>query len=182
MLFSDLRGFTSFVEEHPPEEVMAYLRAYFTAMHRAIRAHRGLVLQFVGDEIEAVFGVPVPFADHTEAAVQAALDMRRALAEFNAQHAGGRMPPLAHGIGLHTGPVLAGNSGSEQQSAYALIGNTVNVASRLQDLTKDEGWDILVSEQVVRRLKGSYRLEQVGTRRLKNYSQPVVVYRLIARA
>lgn len=182
VLFSDLRGFTSFVEEHPPEEVMAYLRAYFTAMHRAIRAHRGLVLQFVGDEIEAVFGVPVPFADHTEAAVQAALDMRRALAEFNAQHAGGRMPPLAHGIGLHTGPVLAGNSGSEQQSAYALIGSTVNVASRLQDLTKDEGWDILVSEQVVRRLKGSYRLEQVGTRRLKNYSQPVVVYRLIDRA
>jgi adenylate cyclase len=132
VMFVDLREFTPFVENNPPEEVMSGLRAYFTAMHRAIRLRRGLVLQFVGDEIEAVFGIPVRFEGHADAAVRAAIDMRRALRELNAERIASGKPRFAHGIGIHSGSVLAGNSGSEDQSAYALIGNTVNVASRIE--------------------------------------------------
>lgn len=178
MLFSDLRGFTPFVENHPPEEVIAGMRAYFTAMHRAIRRHRGLVLQFVGDEIEAVFGVPVHFDGHQEAAVRAALDMRRALQEFNREREAAGKPAFAHGIGIHSGRVLAGNTGSEEQSAYALIGDTVNVASRIEGMTKEIGCDILVSRETVQALTGDYPLEEQPPRMVKGYSRPVVVYRL----
>lgn len=178
VMFVDLRGFTPFVENNPPEEVMSGLRTYFTAMHRAIRFRRGLVLQFVGDEIEAVFGVPIPFEGHADTAVRAAMDMRRALKELNAERVASGKEPFAHGIGIHSGTVLAGNSGSEDQSAYALIGNTVNVASRIEGLTREIGCDILVSQETVERLKGSFPLVKESARFVKGYSQPITVYRL----
>ncbi|MCP4668185.1 MAG: adenylate/guanylate cyclase domain-containing protein [Deltaproteobacteria bacterium] len=179
VLFADLRNFTPFVENNPPEEVISGMRAYFTAMHAAIRRHKGVVLQFVGDEIEAVFGIPVPFESHADAALQAALDMRRALNALNAERSSQGKPPFSHGIGAHSGYVLAGNSGSDEQSAYALIGNTVNVASRIQGLTKDIGCDILVSQETVDRLKESYPLEAYAPRPVKGYSKPVIVHRIV---
>lgn len=179
MLFADLRNFTPFVENNPPEVVIAGMRAYFTAMHRAIRRHKGLVLQFVGDEIEAVFGVPVHFPDHADAAVQASLDMRRALKELNAERSAREKPAFSHGIGIHSGKVLAGNSGSEEQSAYALIGNTVNVASRIQALTKELGCDILASQETVARLKGLFEMEKQPPRMVKGYSRSVIVHRIL---
>jgi class 3 adenylate cyclase len=182
VLFADLRAFTPFVENHPPEEVIASMRAYFTAMHRAIRQHRGLVLQFVGDEIEAVFGVPVPFADHADAAVQAALAMRVELERLNQERTGRGKSPFAHGIGIHSGSVLAGNTGSEEQSAYALIGETVNVASRIQELTKSLDCDILASEQTVTRLSGAYPCDPEPPRRVQGYSKSIVVFRVGDRA
>lgn len=178
VMFVDLRDFTPFVENNPPEEVMSGLRAYFTAMHRAIRLRRGLVLQFVGDEIEAVFGIPVRFEGHADAAVRAATDMRKALRELNAERVASGKPPFAHGIGIHSGSVLAGNSGSEDQSAYALIGNTVNVASRIEGLTREIGCEILVSQETVERLKGSFPLKKESARFVKGYSRPIVVYQL----
>jgi len=178
VLFADLRNFTPFVEQNPPEEVIAGMRAYFTAMHGAIRLHRGLVLQFAGDELEAVFGVPVAREDHADAAVRAALDMRRALEEFNRVRALEGKPPFAHGIGIHSGRVLAGNSGSEEQSAYALIGDTVNLASRIQGLTKELNCDLLVSRDTVERLKDAYPMAGEEPRYLKGYSKPIVVYRI----
>ena len=182
VLFADLRDFTPFVENTPPEEVIASMRAYFTAMHRAIRKHRGLVLQFVGDEIEAVFGVPVPFADHADAAVQAALAMRLELERLNQERTGRGKSPFAHGIGIHSGNVLAGNTGSEEQSAYALIGETVNVASRIQELTKSLDWDILASEETVTRLSGGYPCDPEPPRRVQGYSKSIVVFRVGDRA
>lgn len=178
VMFADLRGFTPFVENHPPEEVMSALRAYFTAMHRAIRLRRGLVLQFVGDGIEAVFGIPIHFEGHADAAVRAAMDMRTALKGLNQERLASGKSPFAHGIGIHSGAVLAGNSGSEDQSAYALIGSTVNVASRIEGLTRDFGCDILVSEATVERLRGSFPLVKESARFVKGYSRPIVVYRL----
>jgi adenylate cyclase len=136
------------------------------------------VLQFVGDEIEAVFGVPVHFDGRQEAAVRAALDMRRALQEFNREREAAGKPAFAHGIGIHSGRVLAGNTGSEEQSAYALIGDTVNVASRIEGMTKEIGCDILVSRETVQALTGDYPLEEQPPRMVKGYSRPVVVYRL----
>ncbi|MBW1703716.1 MAG: adenylate/guanylate cyclase domain-containing protein [Deltaproteobacteria bacterium] len=179
VLFADLRNFTPFVENNPPEKVIAGMRAYFTAMHRAIRRHKGLVLQFVGDEIEAVFGIPVHFPDHADAAVRAALDMRRELDELNSERSARGRPSFAHGIGIHSGKVLAGNSGSEEQSAYALIGNTVNVASRIQNLTKELGCDILVSQETVERLEDSFQMDKQPPRLVKGYSKPVIVHRIL---
>lgn len=178
VMFVDLRDFTPFVENNPPEEVMSGLRAYFTAMHRAIRLRRGLVLQFVGDEIEAVFGIPVHFEGHGDAAVRAAIDMRRALKELNAERIASGKQLFAHGIGIHSGNVLAGNSGSEEQSSYSLIGNTVNVASRIEGLTREIGCDILVSQETVERLKGRFPLVRESPRYVKGYSRPIIVYQL----
>ena len=179
VLFADLRNFTPFVENNTPEEVISGMRKYFTAMHKAIRKHKGVVLQFVGDEIETVFGIPIPFEDHADAALKAALDMRRALETLNEERNSQGKPAFAHGIGIHSGFVLAGNSGSDEQSAYALIGNTVNIASRIQGLTKKLGYDILVSQETVDRLKENYPMEVQSPRSIKGYSKPVVVHRVI---
>lgn len=179
VLFADLRNFTPFVENNPPEKVISGMRTYFTAMHKSIRRHNGVVLQFVGDEIEAVFGIPIPSKDHADAAIYAALDMRQALESLNAERSSQGKPTFAHGIGIHSGYVLAGNSGSEEQSAYALIGNTVNIASRIQGLTKKLGCDILVSQETVKRMKEIYRMEAYPPHVIKGYSKPVIVHRLI---
>ncbi|MBW1798791.1 MAG: adenylate/guanylate cyclase domain-containing protein [Deltaproteobacteria bacterium] len=88
-------------------------------------------------------------------------------------------PPFSHGIGIHSGKVLAGNSGSEEQSTYALIGNTVNVASRIQALTKELGCDILVSQETVERLEDSFQMDKQPPRMLKGYSRPVIVHRIL---
>jgi len=179
LLFSDLRGFTGFVEKHPPEEVMASMRAYFTTMQQVIRDHKGLVLQFVGDEIESVFGVPLRCDDHADQAVMAALKMRRRLEEFNLERQALGKPPFRHGLGIHTGRVLAGNSGSLHQPYYALIGDTVNLASRIQDLTKEFNWDILISQAAVERLTRSWPLVREEPRLVRGHSSPISVYRLL---
>lgn len=178
VLFADLRGFTPLVENNPPEEVMNDLREYFTAMHQAIRENGGLVLQFVGDEIEAVFGVPLATETHPDQAVAAALGMRRALARLNSSRQARGKAPLSHGLGIHSGPVLAGNSGSQEQSAYSLIGNTVNVASRLQELTKEFATDIIVSDETRHRLTTVHPFVRLGEQTVRGISRPVVLWRL----
>lgn len=182
VMFADLRDFTPFVESNPPEEAISGMRAYFTAMHRAIRLHRGLVIQFVGDQIEAVFGIPVHFEGHADAAVRAALDMREALKELNSARSAQGKPVFAHGIGIHSGTVLAGNSGSEEQSAYALIGNTVNVAARIQDLTKELDCDILASQETIEQLRRPFRMDREPPRLVKGYSRPITVHRILGPA
>ena len=179
VMFSDLQSFTPFVENNPPEEVMRSMRTYFTRMQQAIRLHRGLVIQFAGDEIEAVFGVPVYFENHADAAVTAALGMRNALEALNRERTAEGKAAFAHGIGVHSGSVLAGNSGSDEQSAYCLIGNTVNVAARIQGLTRNVGCDILISGETVKQMSVSPKMEQQPPGRVKGYSKPITVYRLL---
>ena len=179
LLFSDLRDSTSYVEETPPEEVIKSMREYFTVMQHAIRRHRGLVLQYVGDEVEAVFGIPIACKDHADSAIQAAIDMRESLAKFNDARISEGKPPFAHGIGIYSGMVLAGNTGSEDRLSYTLIGNTVNLASRIQGLTKDFHWDILVSEETKNKVQASYRMEKAPPGTIKGYSRPVTVYRIL---
>jgi adenylate cyclase len=137
------------------------------------------VLQYVGDEIEAVFGVPLKTADHADRAVQAALDMRRNLEELNSRRALLGKTPFRHGIGIHTGPVLAGNTGSEDRLSYALIGDTVNLASRIESLTKNLQWDILVSDEAVSRLSGSFPLKKEGPQTVKGFSKPIIVHKIL---
>jgi class 3 adenylate cyclase len=178
LLFSDLRGFTPYVENNEPEEVIKSMRDYFTAMQIAISRHGGLVLQYIGDEIEAVFGVPLAVEDHAERAVRAALDMREALAVLNRNREQAGLEPLRHGIGIYTGVVLAGNTGSKDRLSYTLIGNTVNLASRIQGMTKEVGWDILAYEGTLQRLKESFDVTKETPRSAKGYSKPITVYRV----
>ncbi|EFK10756.1 adenylate and Guanylate cyclase catalytic domain protein [delta proteobacterium NaphS2] len=179
VLFADLRGFTRYVEAASPEAVIKSMRAYFTAMQRAIRFHQGLVLQYAGDEIEAVFGVPLKYDDHAQKAVLAALEMRKSLKELNRRRIEQNMTPFRHGIGIHTGEVLAGNTGSEDQLSYALIGDTVNMASRIEGLTKKYRCDILASEETLKGFKGPLKAEKQPPIRVKGFSSPITTYRII---
>lgn len=182
LLFSDLRGFTAYVEKNPPETVIRSMREYFTAMQTAVHAHGGLVLQYVGDEVEAVFGGPLPQEDHADRAVRAALEMRARLAAINRERERQGLQPFRHGIGLHTGEVLAGTVGSEDRLCYALIGDTVNLASRIESLTKELKCDILASEATVTRLKGSFRIGKRFSRSVAGREAPVTVYEILSAA
>ena len=178
ILFCDLRDFTPWVESAPAGEVVADLNAYFTEMDAAIRAHGGLVLQFIGDEIEAVFGAPVSAPKHAESGVRAALQMRDRLAAWNAGRVAVGKVALRHGIGLHTGTVIAGNIGSSERLSYALVGDAVNLTSRIQALNKDFGTQILVSGETRRRLEGEFDLKPLPAVRVKGRTAEVEVYSL----
>lgn len=178
LLFSDLRDFTRYVDTTEPEEVIQSMREYFTAMERAIRKYHGIVLQYVGDEIEAVFGVPINLEDHPDLAVQAALEMRKKLEELNQERVRNGKEPFKHGIGVHTGKLLAGNTGSLERLSYALIGGTVNLASRIAGLNKTFNSDILVSSATVERLSAAYPMTEEPDQMVKGYSEPITVYRV----
>jgi adenylate cyclase len=178
ILFADIRDFTPWVEASDPREVVRDLNAYFTEMETAIRAHGGLVVQYIGDEIEAVFGAPVARPGHAEHAVRAALEMRARLGVWNAARAATGRPPLRNGIGIHTGTVLAGNIGSADRLSYALVGDSVNLASRLQGLTKELHADVLVSGTTRARLDGDLPLRPLPAVRVKGRVAEVEVYAL----
>mgnify|MGYP006289429355 CR=1 FL=1 len=180
MLFADLRDFTQYVESNAPEDVILSMREYFTKMEEAVRANDGLVLQFVGDELEAVFGVPLEVSDHADKAVSAALQMRRGLAALNEKRRLEGSPPFRHGVGICSGPVLAGNTGSRDHPAYALIGDTVNRASRIQELTKELDRDILIARETRDMLRGDFPLRQKGICEVKGHMTPVEIYEVLA--
>jgi class 3 adenylate cyclase len=177
ILFADLRDFTPWVERTGPREVVRDLNEYFTEMEAAIRSQRGLVLQYIGDEIEAVFGAPLPAPDQADRALAAALEMRSRLRQLNARRAEAGKPPLRNGIGIHTGTVLAGSIGSAERTTYALVGDAVNLASRIQGLNKELGTEILVSEATRRRLTTAPALSALPAVRVKGKSVEVSVYR-----
>ena len=177
ILFSDLRDFTPWVESHPPDEVVRDINAYFTLMEGAIRAHGGLVVQFIGDEIEAVFGAPVADTHHADHAVASALEMCRRLEEWNETRRASGAVMLRHGIGIHTGEVLAASIGSPERLSYALVGDPVNLASRIQSLTQDGGGVVLGSGETVRRLKDRVDLEPLPAVRVKGRMAEVEVFR-----
>jgi adenylate cyclase len=179
IVFADLRDFTPWVEATEPREVVRELNRYFGEMEAAVRRHGGLVLQFIGDEIEAVFGAPVPAADHAQRAVRAALDMRAGLQAFNASRVAAGKPPLRHGIGVHTGTVLAGSIGGADRLSYALVGDAVNLASRIQDLTKAAGADILISATTRAALDSAVAVTALPAARVKGRSAEVEVFTVV---
>ena len=147
-------------------------------MEGALRRHGGLVLQYIGDEIEVVFGAPVPALTHADMAVAAALEMRRRLAEWNDQRTRLGKPAIRHGIGIHTGMVIAGNIGSKDRRSYALVGDPVNLASRIQGITKEFGADILISGETRKRLTEPVQLVTLPAVRVKGRTEEVEVYGL----
>ncbi|UCF91683.1 MAG: hypothetical protein JSW39_25990 [Desulfobacterales bacterium] len=178
LVFSDLRNFTALVESTPPKEVVKIINGYFSEMVAAIQNHRGLILQFVGDEIEAVFGAPLPLDHHPLHAVQAALEMRARLEVVNRKLASLSSVRLSHGIGIHTGQVLAANIGGFDRLSYALVGDSVIVAARIQELNKNFKTDILISESTKAAIGPEFDLKEIETTTLRGRSQPLKIYAL----
>ena len=178
VLFADLRNFTSLVESTPPREVVSIINEYFKEMEEAINLHNGLVLQYIGDEIEAVFGAPVFRREHPVLAVQAAMEMATRLKKLNVEleHRGCR--PLSHGIGIHTGEVVAANIGSPDRLSYTLVGDTVNLASRLQELNKEFGTQIIISGSTRAHLNGAVKLKELPVKTVRGKIRPVEVFAL----
>ena len=182
VLFADLRNFTPMTEENNPKLVVKIMNSYFKEMAEAIQDEGGLVLQFIGDEIYAVFGAPVFRPDHPARAFRAGLEMRRRLVQLNRDFADKGWPKLSHGIGIHTGEALAANIGSPDRLSYLLVGDTVNLASRLQSLTKKTDTDMLISTDTHALLAepelSTATLKRLPPARVKGKSRPVEVFAL----
>ncbi len=180
VLFADLRDFTPFTAAYDPKTVVMMINAYFKAMEIAIAANKGLILQFLGDEIYAVFGAPVSDPRHASNAVSAALDMESRLTELNREFKEKKLPSLSHGIGIHTGQVLAANIGSPNRLSYLLVGDTVNLASRLQKKTRDLDVAMIVSQETVTNLEQDPGILSIRPHKesimVKGWDKPVAVY------
>ena len=176
VLFADVRGFTSMSERLPAPEVVRFLNAYLDRMVEAIVEAGGTVDKFIGDGIMAGFGVPLAVEDHAFCAVRAGLEMLRRLDAWNAERGAGGEAPVQIGVGLHTGEVVAGSIGSSKKMQYTLIGDTVNTASRLEQLTKDVGVRLVVSEATWRAVEGRVQGRALAPVRLKGKADPVQVY------
>lgn len=180
ILFCDLRGYTPFVEKRDPKDVVRFLNTYFGEMERCIRAHNGIVLQYIGDEIEAVFGHPIREPDHALAAVEAALEMRERLGRLNREREALGEESVRHGIGIHTGEVLAGSVGSPDRLVYAMVGDTVNAASRIQNLNKQFGTDILISDTTKALLPpGRIATQSLGTTSIRGKSESIEIHEVL---
>lgn len=180
ILFCDLRGYTTFVERKDPKDVVKFLNAYFTEMHDVIRRHNGIVLQYIGDEIEAIFGAPIHEPNHPELAVLAALQMRERLEDLNRKREEVGEEPVRHGIGIHTGVVLAGSVGSPERLVYAMVGDAVNLASRIQDLNKKFGTDILISLATKELLRGDkFELVSLGQTAIRGKSEETEIFSVL---
>jgi adenylate cyclase len=176
ILFSDIRGFTTMSEGLEPRDVLALLDDYFGRMSQVVKGHDGVVGKFLGDGMLAFWGVPDRVSDHALRAVRAALDMRRELVELNQHLEQDGLPPIRIGIGIHTGTVAAGTLGGALQSEYTVIGDAVNVASRIEGLTKTHDVDVLVSETTWQQLDGAIEGKKLATETIRGRKEPVVLY------
>jgi adenylate cyclase len=175
VLFSDVRGFTSLCEGQSPKQVLSLLNDYFSAITAVIEANGGVVDKFIGDAVMALFGAPVAQADSAERALRTAFGMEQALVKVNADFAARGLPPLAIGIGINTGKVVAGNMGSPSRLNYTVIGDGVNLASRLEGLTKQHGATIIVSEACARAAPG-FTYRELGVVQVKGRQEPVRIF------
>jgi len=149
VLFADLVGFTTLAESMPPEEVMALLRGFHGRMEEAVFRHGGCLEKFIGDALLATFGVPDPGPHDASDTLACARSMRAALGDWNRERAGAGQPPLRMGLGLHYGPAVLGDIGSARSMAFATVGDTINVASRLQALTRELEVTLVASGEFV---------------------------------
>jgi adenylate cyclase len=176
VLFADLKGFTALSDRMDPEQMVPILNAYFRAMSAAITAHHGRVTELMGDGLLALFGALEPNPWQAQDAVLGALAMREALARYNDTLRARSMPELQVGIGIHRGEVLAGVMGNEELSKFGVVGDTINVASRVEQLTRELSVDLLITEEVRRELDGRFRLRPMPAREVKGKAEPIVTY------
>jgi class 3 adenylate cyclase len=162
VMFSDIRGFTTLVESQPPEETIELLNTYYTLMFDAINGRGGVVNQMIGDGLMAIFGAPLPLDDHAHQAVRAALDMAEMMDLFNTERAAAGKPTIRIGIGIATGEVVAGYTGTQRRATYTCIGDTVNLAARLEAHTKLAQRGILIDAATASALPAQVGREALG--------------------
>jgi adenylate cyclase len=183
VLFSDIRGFTTLTERGQPEAIVDMLNEYFTRMVEIVFRHHGTLDKFVGDMVMALFGAPLDDPRHADHAVEAALDMVTELKNLNEGWArAGRFADLDIGIGINSGPMIAGNFGSDAIMSYTVIGDAVNLGSRLESLNKQYGTRILISETTRQRLVGRYTFRPLGDVVVKGKTEAVTVFEVVGRA
>jgi adenylate cyclase len=184
ILFSDLRNFTPLSESLQAGELLELLNAYLTSMSQIVDQHGGVVDKYIGDAVMALFGVPLEMPDQAEQALLAALKMRIALGDLNHRLFQPRGYTIGFGIGIHTGTVVAGNVGSPQRYNYSVIGDDVNVASRLQTLTRNVDYDadIIVSDATLRESTTQFQTRMLGEASVKGKQQPVLIHALLGLA
>ncbi len=176
VLFSDIRGFTTVSERGQPEEIVGMLNEYFTRMVDIVFAHKGTLDKFVGDMVMALFGAPLDDPDHAQHAVDAALAMIRELDVLNRKWETDGRPALDIGIGISTGPMIAGNIGSEAIMSYTVIGDSVNLGARLESLNKEYGTRIIISEATRHALPDRYVCRPLGEVVVKGKTRPVAIF------
>lgn len=179
VLMSDLRGFTTLSEQLPPERISKVMNEYFTAMVNVILGHRGLVNDFIGDGILAIFGAPTDDPDHAWHATTTALEMHAALLKLNQHWEGDGGIPLAMGVAVHTGEVFAGNMGSPRRKKYTVMGDTVNTVARMEGLNREFATQVLMSGATLALVKDRVIIQDRGTVMVKGKTQPVELFELL---
>ncbi len=188
MMFTDIKGFSTLAEITPPEQLLAWLNDYLEAMTAEIQAHHGIVNKFTGDGLLAVFGVPIArttpaeIAQDAQAAVNCGLQMALKLYLLNQQRQAQKLPPLQMRVGIFTGPIVVGSLGGHHRMEYGIIGDSVNIASRLESFDKTQqptDCRILIGQDTRDHLSPDYPLEAWGELHLKGRQEPVQVYRVL---
>lgn len=179
ILFSDIRGFTTLTEELGAQGTVALLNEYFTLMVDCIQKQGGILDKFIGDAIMAAFGIPFAHEDDEDRAVRAAIGMVAKLSEWNTERAAKGKKPVRIGIGLNTDSVVSGNIGSPKRTDYTVIGDGVNLASRLESACKQYHSSILISDNTFAKLKGTYRIRKIDRVVVKGKTEPVNIYEVL---
>jgi class 3 adenylate cyclase len=188
MLFTDIKGFSRISEKMPPEELLMWLNEYLAAMTEEIQRHQGIINKFTGDGLLAVFGVPMPRLEAREVdqdahhAVSCALAMRRRLQELNKGWKAIGLHDVQMRVGIFTGPVVVGSLGGRDRMEYGVIGDSVNIASRLESCMKEKQVDscrILIAQQTLEHIQNDFEVESWGFMELRGKDQHIHVYRVI---
>jgi adenylate cyclase len=196
VLFTDLKGFTSVSEKMDPQALLDWLNTYMEAMAQLVMSHGGVIDNYIGDSIKADFGVPLPRTTEAEiaqdavAAVNCALAMEKELRRLNAFWQQQNLPTVEMRVGIYTGPVVGGSLGSAQRLKYTTMGDTVNVASRLESFDKehvdpkaaDSPCRILIGEETLKYLDHQFETKKIGSAILKGKDEEVIIYRVIGEA
>jgi adenylate cyclase len=180
VLFSDIRGFTNFSESLPPTELAEVLNAYLSRMTAIVQQHRGTIDKYIGDAVMAFWNAPVDMPNHAEFAVQAGLEMQAALPQLNKEFAAHGWPAVKIGVGVNTGRMSVGNMGSEFRLSYTVMGDAVNLGSRLEGITKQYGVGILATETTVA-ADHVHQFMKIDVVRVKGKEKPVAIYQPLGR-
>ena len=180
VLFSDIRGFTTISEGLSPEKLVHLLNEYLTIMTDVVFKYEGTLDKYMGDAIMAVYGAPLERPNHPSNACHSALEMMEALGKLNEKWIGEGKKPLDIGIGINTGMMMVGNMGSEQRFDYTVMGDAVNLGSRLEGANKDYKTNILISESTYERVKDEFYCMELDMVQVKGKTLPVKIYQLLS--